>query len=598
MPSTMNADESAHSDAIADLTAIARAVAVDPSLVVVQAAPGQATSIDTREKVIWIDLQADWPKEIGRALAIHEAGHLVVSHYPLFVAADPGLQGLASDEQQALAYLLNCLEDIRMERWLSRRLPGCGPWLEATNRLFSEQSEGRPLGLFMTYLASLLVRHSPGCAIPGLDSHVAGTLEATEPAVLAYLACQPPTIAAAYPEARALYAASPAARCFVGDPTDVDGFAATCRLSAWGAFEIAVRDIWPEARRLLVDDVAAGRSLPAPPRPRSGLAAAEAPSGTGIAAPGEGPSGASTRLAAGHAADIAERVRTRLIVRSPESLSSVAPYAEIRSEVAAPSRRLATLLEALFEPLGRPRLVGGFADGCRIDLRGAMAYEADRRKHMEIWMRRVKPTRRQEHVQVLCDLSGSMSGAKEQALLRAVVMLAEALQECRLPFAINGFQDRLIPFKEFHEPLSEIVRESLSQMTLEVHGSRPGGHNNPGDNDDGFCVRQAGEELLCALAAADAPVQAGILVVLSDGYPAVSGRPSDRCAADLRSAVDWAGREGLHLVGLGVGRDTQHVEDFYPISRASVPVADLPEVLGGLVRTALGSVHARLLESR
>ena len=268
------------------------------------------------------------------------------------------------------------------------------------------------------------------------------------------------------------------------------------------------------------------------------------------------------------------------------------------SEVAEPCRRLTALLETLFEPLGRSRLESGFSDGCRIDLRGAMAFEADRRRHVDIWMRRGLPVRRQEHVQLLCDLSGSMRGQKVTAMLRAVVMLAEALERCQLRFAVNGFQDRLIPLKSFGEPLGPPARAAIAEASLEVTGLRPGGNNQPEDNDDGHCVRRAGEELLTELAAAAVPTRAGIMVVLSDGAPSVRARTNAECAADLHAAVTWAGGRGLQLVGLGMGPNTGHVEDYYPVGKANVPVSELPEVLGSLVRTVLGTVHAGLAQDR
>jgi cobalamin biosynthesis protein CobT len=41
------------------------------------------------------------------------------------------------------------------------------------------------------------------------------------------------------------------------------------------------------------------------------------------------------------------------------------------------------------------------------------------------------------------DLSGSMHGPKTDAAQAGTVLMAEALHRLGIPFAINGFQDRL-----------------------------------------------------------------------------------------------------------------------------------------------------------
>src|SRR5262249_46664833 len=145
-------------------------------------------------------------------------------------------------------------------------------------------------------------------------------------------------------------------------------------------------------------------------------------------------------------------------------------------------------------------------------------------------------------------------------------------------FAINGFQDRLIRFAEFHDGLTETVRRAVGEMPLEVMGRRPGGNNTPGYNDDGPCLREAAEQLLSA------PADDRILIVVSDGVPA-GCRSTDE---DLRNVVRLLVREPrLRLIGVGIGPDTDHVRDFYPNSRASVPLDRFAAVLAELLRAIL-----------
>ena len=255
---------------LADLTVLARAVAGDATIVVVAASAGEGARVDPQARVIWISAEPHWPPEVSRALAIHEAGNLVVSFYLSFLAVEDDCQALSDVERQALAMLFYCLDDVRMERWLERRLPGCAPWLESAIRLLAPPGRDADAS-YVTFLRALIECHRLGREPQGLPGAVADVLQGTREAVLAYLGCQPPLLAGADPAARAAYRASPAARCFQDDPHDIAGFRANCRLRSWVAFRIAVEHIWPCARNLLLADEAAGRPPPKTVQPKSGL---------------------------------------------------------------------------------------------------------------------------------------------------------------------------------------------------------------------------------------------------------------------------------------------------------------------------------------
>jgi cobalamin biosynthesis protein CobT len=246
--------------------------------------------------------------------------------------------------------------------------------------------------------------------------------------------------------------------------------------------------------------------------------------------------------------------------------------------VAGQLHHLTTALEDLLRPRRRLHETAGFRSGYRLDLRRVMAFEADPRLWDKLWRRKSIPDRHQTAVSLLVDLSGSMQGAKAEAAQAGTVLLAEALHRLEIPFAINGFQDRLIHFADFHDGLTERVRQGVGEMALEAAGRRPGGNNVPGYNDDGPCLREAAEQLL-SNAADDR-----ILIVVSDGMPA--GRRSTE--EDLHNVIRLLVREPrLRLIGVGIGPDTEHVRDFYPHSRASVPLDRFAGAIAELLRAVL-----------
>lgn len=212
----------------------------------------------------------------------------------------------------------------------------------------------------------------------------------------------------------------------------------------------------------------------------------------------------------------------------------------------------------------------GYSSGPRLHLRTAVAANVDPRRYRDAWQRRTVRTKPDAAVLLLVDLSGSMSRQnKVKAAVLAASVSAQALRELGVPTAVVGFQDTLIPLADFDEPWSAELERRLGSMTLEAVGKRPGGHNRPNANHDGPCLEKAARLLHQQLAAQR------ILVVLSDGEPS-GQRGHEKLHAAVAEVV--ASRQ-ICLVGLGLGRGTQHVARFYPDAKANIAVSDFPQVL-------------------
>ncbi len=238
----------------------------------------------------------------------------------------------------------------------------------------------------------------------------------------------------------------------------------------------------------------------------------------------------------------------------------------------------------MLRPARRLREGCDFPSGSKLNMRRVMSWEADPRLYDKLWLRKTIPQRRGTAMSLLVDLSGSMRGEKAAAAMAGTVLVSEALNRLGVPFAVNGFQDVLVPFCDFGEGLTPRVRTAIGQLPQEVDGNRPGGNNQPRYNDDGPCLLEAAEGLL------DRSETDRVLIVVSDGKP--EGRRSNE--ADLRRAVESLRALGseLTLVGLGLGPGTDHVTRYYPQSIANIPVARFADEIGGLLqRTLLGPGH-------
>ncbi len=192
------------------------------------------------------------------------------------------------------------------------------------------------------------------------------------------------------------------------------------------------------------------------------------------------------------------------------------------------------------------------------------------------WQRRDKPIEKDHAFTLLVDLSGSMSrGDKIRAAFQGAVALTEALNRLSIKTEILGFHDELREYRRFSAPLSDAVRENMGSMLQEVKT----GHARW--NDDGWALSEASKRL------AQADASEKFLIPISDGLPVPS--PHRRGPQyDLESVVKRIEAEtDQKLIGLGLGRGTEHVRQYYPNSIANVSVEEMAEKLADLILDAI-----------
>ena len=81
------------------------------------------------------------------------------------------------------------------------------------------------------------------------------------------------------------------------------------------------------------------------------------------------------------------------------------------------------------------------------------------------------------------------------------------------------------------------------------------------------------------------PCTTRVLIVVSDGVP--SG-PGAHAADELHRAIRWVERHtDVHLVGIGLGPDTDHVLEYYRDGVAGVALEALPGTLAARIDALL-----------
>ncbi len=99
--------------------------------------------------------------------------------------------------------------------------------------------------------------------------------------------------------------------------------------------------------------------------------------------------------------------------------------------------------------------------------------------------------------------------------------------------------------------------------------------------NDGWALQQAAKQLSAA------PQKKHILIVISDGFPAPSSQYSGEKYDLKKTALEIELKQNIHLIGLGMGPGTEHVNKFYTNNRANIPIEELPHELSTVIKEAI-----------
>jgi hypothetical protein len=539
-----------------------------------------------------------------------------------------------------LFFLLNGIEDPRVNTWIRQRYPGTAPWLRTVGDTDMHSPERPPLPDVLAFgfesAREEWLDWAPAYSVGTLHPRLMAALDRTRESRRAYAETTLPRADLdPLPLGRGLirrYCLEVWPRMSHDAPLSLPSAREQAvRLKVLEAMELAAAEILPVARELLEGDIARLTAILRPDRHLQREAAeavrgganplllqaiflraqnqevpADAPPPTEdlrklamelieawlaawrggnrsspLMGPGDGRPGESRDGPGMGGRPLPPLEPPKPLPRLPAVDTS---YEKALQQVASQIELLTRRIEDVLRPARRLREGRDFPSGSKLNMRRVMSWEADPRLYDKLWLRKTIPLRRGTAMSLLVDLSGSMRGEKAAAALAGTVLVSEALNRLGVPFAVNGFQDVVIPFCDFGEGLIPEVRAAIGQLPNEVDGNRPGGNNQPRWNDDGPCLLEAAEGLL------DRSETDRVLIVVSDGRP--EGRRSNE--ADLRKAIESLralGRD-LTLVGLGLGPGTDHVTRYYPESIANIPVARFADEIGGLLqRTLLGPGH-------
>lgn len=265
-----------------------------------------------------------------------------------------------------------------------------------------------------------------------------------------------------------------------------------------------------------------------------------------------------------------EKVRSELekITQGDQSI-----YEENRREVQRIINSLTSELRNIFRKRHESKYEAGRKSGRHIDIatrikeiaKGINVFDS------RAWMRREAPLEKDYAITLLVDLSGSMRGKKVAETFKAVIALAEVMSQLGIKLEVLGFNDRLHEFLVFDKKLTKDVCDKMSLMLKEIESPRAR------YNDDGWAVQESARRLSKRQEAER------IMLVLSDGIPEESADHSGK-DFELKSVVDRiVAKKKEKIIGLGIGKGTEHVSHYYPHSIANVSVEEMAGQIAELI---------------
>jgi cobalamin biosynthesis protein CobT len=176
-------------------------------------------------------------------------------------------------------------------------------------------------------------------------------------------------------------------------------------------------------------------------------------------------------------------------------------------------------------------------------------------------------------VQILIDQSGSMGGSRIETAKLCAVAMGEALNDLGISFEITGFSSqgcsKLISYtsqvknnKRFSRTREALILDIFKDFqTSNLNGITR--LSSKAMNPDGECVIWASKRLL------KRKEKRKILFVLSDGQPATGENDSAVLCNDLKLALDVVKKEGIETIGLGIESDavSKFYKDFIVINK-------------------------------
>ena len=525
-----------------------------------------------------------------RGLALHEAAHATVTR--LFDILNPAIS-----QRSEYHALFNVIEDCRIETWMMARSPGATPWIQEYNEhLFTPMlNNTQHASLSAQYLSGVLARWWFKELPFTLDDEVIQAIKETSESIDLAIAAQPPrhivdseAYQQIYRQNRSLVIAY--LRSDLDSPPSP--FECLVRIRQLQMITEVVRGVFPVYDALLERDRQEGRGQQAHSELKdlldqlrghhltisSGRASGLGQGGSQVTldldVDGEGMSGeersgqGDPTAGQASASDQASGSSGKPAAASPELQEAIRralsydPHDAYLNTWRLLHREIDHLSDSLLEVLtarSKPRWVRGLSSGTRIDLREAMAFEADPRRYQSLWMSQKRPEKIDPALIIHIDISGSMDGERIRESFKGLVLLTEVCARLNLPLEVISFNQNAQLVRAWDEKIEDAQRERLAQLLKRVGGS----------------TYYAKAINLTLSRLEELPFRDRFLIALSDGEP--------HDESEVTAGLAELARQGVYCVGLGIGPETSELKRFFNDGLYGVTPSEVAEELAQLL---------------
>ena len=551
------------------------------------------------------------PKQWLFAVLLHEVGHVLISRYTCFNNLQPAHVRQANAQWRPL--LANVLEDIRVNNYISKRYPSAAGWINALYQTTAEP----PLLRCQQFLNAVFYQHYQPQGLHSLDAEVRQAIAALNAPLAQLYQCFPgtncPNAADVFMQQLWPVLSTPAKR------QPITGQEIPVLQATWQALTLQLQHVEPVFTALLEQDTARFAALLAwdPENCRKIASLGEHSDARFWQLHAKNLLALEAAMAAYPAKLLAQQpavtkacreqaqrlVLALLLQHQPAQIAAETAVTQQHVAFSQPlthnhapatqqqyqqralahqaaskhlRQQLIKLLPHAFLPQPHSHAA---ASGNRLQPGAIMQHIASGGADSCIWHKPRFKRQPAVAISLLIDCSGSMWPEKIAAALDGAIMLCQALAQSHIPFAINGFQDKLIAVKPLGTAMPDAAKLKLMALQYESSGTALQGNNQNGCNDDGPCLNEAANTLLQSSA------RHKLLIVIADGE--VNGKHST--TADLTNEVARLTKiRNFSVIALGMGPGTKSITEHYPNSAAELAPEQLVEKLGELLVKAVG----------
>ena len=516
-----------------------------------------------------------------RGLTLHEAAHATVTR--VFDMLNPKIA-----RERSYHSLLNVIEDCRIETWIMERSPGATPWIQEYNdKLFGPFLQGEiSKSLCSQFLGAILSKWWFKELPQGLDKQVTDALARCDASIKRAIAAQPPTEIGRSQMYSEIYKGNRSLNMIYmqsdlySPPSD---FECAVRLRQLQMLIIVTQEILPVYESLIDQDktnlgedhlsssllqlltqlrgdhlsTSTGQRRDLTPEKGGEISLNESGLNGSTDQFNQSPESINSPESEGQSLPSQQQLRQQI-----ETALRVDPRDQYLSAWRGLAHEIDILSDELIrviEKRAKPKWLRGCSSGARLDLRQAMAFEADPRLYQSLWMRQIKPTKIDPAFMVLIDISGSMQGDNIEGAFRGLVLFTEVCTRLNIPLEVIAFHNEVRQIKYWDDPVDETQRDRLGKLPNQV-----GGGTNLTD-----ALKRA------YLRLSDIHYTDRFLITLGDG------EPDD--VDTVHKEVKRLKNLNVHCIGVGVGSGTAQLSRFFDEGVYDVTPLQLSSQLGEIL---------------